>query len=841
MNTNWIQHSRILRWCIAPLLFSLSFYLACSPAFDKEGNPANQQGSESVSAETTTPDGSIANPTDGSTSTDARQAADDASGSDSPPASNEVPCPPTEEFFREKLWAPVLSSQCLGCHQEDGSAQHSRLVFVLPSVPNAMQKNLKILSEVARIKHKGESVLLLRPTGLHPEDHTGGALIPVGGATYIHMVKFVAHATGAVTDCKTTPHEQSCTEATPGKRRLRRLTRSEYDNTVRDLFGIPSTWGSRFVADTVVHGFDNEASALTVSPLLADQLRKAAEEITTQAVKKLSSILPCNPQQTGGRDCAKQFLQKFGLRVFREPLRATTLARYLKLFDLGAKSSFEDGISLVLKAMLQSPYFLYRQELGALKSGKKTVDLTPYEIASELSYFFWGTMPDNELLQSAASGKLSDPAEIQKQATRLLNSPRSRYALERFVVQWLGTSRVQIVPKDATLYAGFSNNLRAALLEEAKRFVTHVVENGKGTFEELLTANYSMLSKQLSEFYGVLPPPQVDSAGFGKVVFQNVPRGGVLTLGSVLATHAGPNSSSPIHRGLMVREKFLCQTLPPPPANINAEPPGLDPKKTTRERYSQHSQDKVCSGCHSMIDPIGFSFERYDGIGRYRKSENNKPIDVKGKIINSTDTDGSFEGVRELATLLAKSPEVKSCFALQWMRWAYGNDVEKELPCVMKKVQADFRSGKQTIRELLLSIVGTVHVRQRGVSDLVAPLPEPGPEPVADGGASDAGAGSEPVVPEATPEPPEPPQNLDVTTIVDSKWQTGYCNRVKVTNKGTQGVTWSIKLKVQGTIKQLWNATSQVDGAYTVFSGASWNAVVAPGKSAEFGFCASLP
>jgi len=435
-------------------------------------------------------------------------------------------CPDDLQFFEAKVYKPVLEQKCAVCHSASGLAKNSHFVLVPASEVGALEKNFETVKALAATSVEGTSVLLSRPSGRHPEGHTGGKLIPFDGPEYNTLSTFVNRVTkGEECDAEVV----ACTGAMPGRRALRRLSRSEYDATVQDLLEIPSHWGASFTADTVVEGFDNNAAALRVSPLWADQARRAAEEIAETAMAKPGGVVGCDPAVKGEEACAAEFIASFGERAFRRPLSADDEARYLALYKgVAAEDGFSVGVQTVITAMLQSPHFLYRAELGdaaAVSEGR--VKLTPYEIAAELSYFLWGTMPDAELFAAAKAGTLSSEEEIEKQARRMLQDPRSDAVLERFVEQWLELDRLASVPKDSATYPEFDMPLRAAMAGETKRFIRDVVRQGQGTLPELLTAKYSFMTPELAAFYG-LPAPSggVDSAGYGKVDLSGTARAG---------------------------------------------------------------------------------------------------------------------------------------------------------------------------------------------------------------------------------------------------------------------------------------------------------------------------
>ncbi len=744
----------------------------------------------------------------------------------------EVGCADDLSFFEESVYKPILGQECAVCHSATGLAKKTKLVLDSSGTEAALKANFEVVREVARTELDGTSILLLRPTLLHPEGHTGGELFAVGSSEYAALSNFVDRVT--LGKCEGTG-TVDCSGKAKGGRILRRLSRSEYDQTIQDLFGIPSAWGESLSSDTVVNGFDNNASALVVSPLFADQARSAAEEIADVVFGNPSAILPCDPVAMGEVECATLWIDTIGKRAFRRPLDEADRERYLALYKLVATTDgFLDGAKTVVVAMLQSPHFLYRTELGgASKNG--VVTLTPHEIASELSYLFWGTMPDAELFEKADSGALANVDEIAAQAKRLLSDTRSNVVLGRFVDQWLLTSNVVNVPKDEGIYPGFDATIRAAMLEETRALFQRVLRGEAPTLSSLFLTDKTRVSPALASFYGVGGAPGPD--GLVDVDLTGSERIGILTQGSVLSTHAHPADSSPIHRGKLLRVRVLCQDLPPPPAGFNVQPPPLDPELTTRERYLEHSSSESCRGCHELIDPIGFGFERFDGVGRFRSDENGKPIDSSGEIVGSGSTNVSFDGTADLASKLSTSADVAACYSLQWFRFAYGLSESPDTQCLSNEVKADFSENDLRLDTFLLQLVKTPHFTER-FSDEGAGVE---PEPIGGGGSGGGNSGGSGGGGGAGQGGGEPQgDSLAVTVKEDSNWQTGYCSSVKVENVGTQSVTWSIVLTVEGTITDLWNAKSEPQGAALKFSGVDYNASLDPGENASFGFCATL-
>jgi cellulase/cellobiase CelA1 len=344
------------------------------------------------------------------------------------------------------------------------------------------------------------------------------------------------------------------------------------------------------------------------------------------------------------------------------------------------------------------------------------------------------------------------------------------------------------------------------------------------------------MSTALAQYYG-LPAP---AAEWAPVDVSGTAFGGVLTHGSVLVTHALPTISSPIHRGLFVRERLLCQELPDPPANLDTSPPPVDPAASTRERYTEHSSNPACSGCHTLIDPIGFSFEHFDASGRWRALDGVHPIDTQGEITGTTATNARFDGLGELADLLAESEDVRACYITQWIRHGFGVDDALPLDCYVNRVgpQVD------TLRGVLPALAGTSHFRERvgGETELDVPGAElvptaPGMEPEA----------PEPVDPPSVP-PTEPPTapgpevtpGAALVVTEASRWETGYCANAAVENQTDADLRWAVEHRLEGTLNNLWNAEGSADTGRVVFRGVAWNATLAPGQRAEFGWCATL-
>jgi len=458
---------------------------------------------------------------------------------------------------------------------------------------------------------------------------------------------------------------------------IRRLSHNEYNHTVLDMLqtalvtragdAITKGIADGFTQDSSVDGFDNSRTALGVTPSLAGQYADAAEKLAAEALTagKLTALAPC----AGGAEdvCASDFVRTFGQQLFRRPVAADELTRYATLFATErTRSDYATSIRQLLETMLQTPAFLYRSEYGTPALAGTRV-LTDYETASLLSYMLWSSPPDAELTAAAAAGTLATTAGRETAARRLLQSPRARLPLQYFVTEWTGTSRLASVIKDAATYPMFDATMRQSLLDGQEAFIKKTTWDGDGSIATLLTGDAGMLTQPW-----------------------------------LLTVHAHPDESFPIARGKLVRTRLLCQELPVPPKNLMVVPVAKDPNATTRQRFTAHSNNPACAGCHVLIDPIGFGFERYDGIGQYRAMENGLPVDDSGELTATEDANGPFHGPGELGTKLAASAEVQRCVGRQAFRYVYGYSAGAAEIAELSPVLADLKTANNNIRELFV-------------------------------------------------------------------------------------------------------------------------------------------
>lgn len=514
---------------------------------------------------------------------------------------------------------------------------------------------------------------------------------------------------GAPSEC-----EGSELVAMPG---LVRLTHVQYDHSVQDLLGLDVEPSAEFLPDASVAGFDNNAEALAVGDRLGRDYRRAAEDLAGLLVADadaLADLLPCAPAE-GDLACAQEFVHDFGRRVYRRPITDDEATRYVALFSAADGlyddgTPFEQGIRVIVEAMLQSPHFIWRVELSSDTSDGELVPLDGWEIATRLSYLLWGSTPDEELLDAAADGELDDAEGIEAHARRLLADERARATVRDFHDQWLQLDRYEDVNKDPEAFPGWDPAIGLFAREETRRFVERVVFEEGGGYAELLSSPTSVVNADLAAIYGIAG--EFDDA-FVPVELDPSARAGLLTQIGFLASHAFARQTSPIHRGVFVHRQLLCTVIPDPPANIDTSlPPTGGEIHTTRDAVEAHTSPQACTGCHGLINEPGFAFEGYDAIGATRTEDNGWPVDTKGSIQLDDDVVEFADGV-ELAHAIADSEDAKRCYLVNWYRYANMRQETADDACTLASLHESLTASDYDIQELLVAMTQTTTFRFR--------------------------------------------------------------------------------------------------------------------------------
>ena len=628
---------------------------------------------------------------------------------------------PDPVFFQTQVMPVFEAAKCSGCHTSSGVASATRLHFPDKDAPAAEVQAFGLsLAALVDRSNPSQSLILAKPT--NTIRHTGGVRIKPGSPEEQLVSKWaasLASTSDVVLAAVTKKLLESEGESAP-KQLVRRLTHAQYDNTVRDLLGDYSRPAERFPPEDYVDGFKNQLTGQGMPPLLVETYSTSAEKLALNAFRigDVNGLIPCKPASFSDAKCRDAFIRRFGLRAFRRPLSDDEVKRYSAVFaqQAGVGKRFNDGARVVVEAMLQSPNFLFHVEAGL--DGR----YADYDIASRLSYLLWNTMPDEALFEAAAKGELSTLAGRERAARRLIeNVPKGRQALDQFFEEWLRFDRVVNAVKSGR-YREFTPELALAMAEETRTMLHHLVWNDRN-FMESLTADYSFLTSELAEIYGVpAPKDQFEMVKFPS----DSQRAGILGQGTFLASTAGPTDTSPTARGIFIRERLLCQHVPPPPPGVITtlpDPLTDGPAKGRRQLMVEHVENATCASCHRLMDPIGFGFEHFDAIGRYRPTEaipvpgrrgggggfrgGPPPIQVEinaqGEIAGIPDS--GFSGAKQIGGILADSPVCQKCIVRQMFRYSYGRLETNADEKTIDQLYDQFKGSGFKFKSLLVALV----------------------------------------------------------------------------------------------------------------------------------------
>lgn len=422
----------------------------------------------------------------------------------------------------------------------------------------------------------------------------------------------------------------------------------------------------------------------------------------TLLVRGLSVEGPADPgaQYTAERRaCVEAVVDRLAPLAFRRPLDPSRRDAIVGLIDL-ADDDYGEALKMVFEAIFANPSFLYLLEVGEeLPDEPGTFALDGYERAARISYALCETTPDGELRDAAAADQLATPEQVEAQVRRLMATPCGEATVQRFFSQLLWLYKIADLDRDPNLFPVWTPDVAAGMLAETERFIHELLYVEDANLATVLSADYSWVDPRSAALYGLPAPSEITRTQLPDE------RAGILTQPSVLAVTSTFDTTSPVRRGVFVLEQVLCQELPPPPPGLMISPPPPDPSATTRERWEQHSADPTCSGCHSQIDPIGFTFEEFDAVGQHRTEENGKPVDPTGGAPALGLADGELAGAAELARAVAESPISVSCFAKQWLRFTLGRLETDTDADSLAAVEDALAAG--SVHEALVSLTST--------------------------------------------------------------------------------------------------------------------------------------
>jgi hypothetical protein len=514
-----------------------------------------------------------------------------------------------------------------------------------------------------------------------------------------------------------TPADPDCegaacgTESAVASSAFPRLSHRQWAASVRDLLYLDATPDvTSFTSDAPTStSFDNNGGELSVGTGLATDYETAAEKHAADLVAnaaRVAKVMPANAPADLDT-LGKSFVTTFGERAFRRPLTTAESDSYVALWKQGSTlfpgaDAKLAGVQIIVQAMLVSPNFEYRIELGKGKLADGSIDLTDYEIATRLSYMLWDSTPDAALLTAAKAGELHDPAKLATHAKRLLADARAATKVEEFHRQLLELRRY-----DGLHPAGLPDSIGAAMRTETEKFVHDVIIDQNGSLEALLTASYSFVNKDLAALYGVTGTFGTD---FTRAELDPKQRAGLLTQSGFLAYRAG--DTAPILRGVFVNEKFLCAELPPPPVFT---PPKLT-GDTRRERVNSVTGAGTCgAGCHAtLINPAGYPLEYFDDSGKWRTQDNGHPIDGTATYPFRAG-DQSYDGPIEWSQAVRDSAEAHECYVRHWLEFGLGRPVaDGDAPLIARVATASRDSGI-SVKDMLIQLVQSPNFRSRAV------------------------------------------------------------------------------------------------------------------------------
>ena len=522
---------------------------------------------------------------------------------------------------------------------------------------------------------------------------------------------------GAPTDPSCTGEQ--CREAPAPASRFPRLSHPQYENSVRDLLRLDAASGitGTYLGDATSTTFDNNGSELRVGDALWGDYQRGAESLAGQVTGDPAALA----RIAEGASTGPAFVEAFGLRAHRRPLTSEERTAYETLFVAGDAAypemgdAFAAGVRLGLDARLQSPAFLYRAELSSERA-EGVIALTDYELAARLSYALWDTMPDDELFRAAQAGELTEGDGMRVQAERMLMDAKAEDMVASFHRQLLAMDHYLDVSRSTTLFPEFTPDLRQSMVDETQAFVRHVVFEEDEGLSRLLTAPYTFVDADLARVYG-LEGTYGDTVE--RVDLDPTERAGLLTQIGFLATNASSTDPDAIHRGVFVNHRILCAPLPPPPMVVPPLPPDETGARTMRERIDAHTGPGTCgASCHgTMINPIGFAFEHYDALGRWRDEDHGSPVDAAAEYEFAGGPVAYADAV-DLAGVLADEAATHRCYARHWIEYAYGRKVASTDAQLIMRVAGGSLSGDLSVREILLELVTSEAFRTRATTEL---------------------------------------------------------------------------------------------------------------------------
>ena len=515
----------------------------------------------------------------------------------------------------------------------------------------------------------------------------------------------------------------------PGVFVIRRLTKVEYGNTLRDLFGVAPAVAAELPDEVFGEGYLNSMSPLQSEKYLAianevlERILASKEQPPTEMQRRLFGDPPAPGSDL--RSAAKTVASKLARNAYRRPASEAELELLLRVFDLAQENNLDDpeSLRLMLKAVLVSPQFLFITPAKEPEAGQSIAPLDDYQLASRLSYLLWATMPDAELSALADNGNLHEPAILQLQVKRLLADPRSRALFDGFGAQWLGLLGLESKTFDTAMFPQMTAEVRASMVDEARLFFESIVRENRSVVD-FVDSDYTFLNGSLAALYGL--EKTVTGPEMRKVQLEDANRGGILGMPGILASTSFPNRTSPVKRGVWVLEQVLGEHVPPPPPNV---PPLEKQDKqavenlTLRQRTELHRTNAVCANCHKILDPIGFGLENFDAIGRWRNQDDTGgAIDAAGELPGEK----RFSSPRELKAIIAsRKDELAQNLTRKLLAYALCRQLEGYDEIVVDQLMETIAKDGYRMQTLISEIVTSYPFVNRRILELKASSNDP--------------------------------------------------------------------------------------------------------------------
>jgi len=617
---------------------------------------------------------------------------------------------------------PILRARCVSCHGPEEKSANVNFAAIVDDKSAARQRKLwrKVVAQ-------------LEAGAMPPADEP-----QLTAAEKEKLLAWLKRTIETI-DCNDPANQD------PGPALVRRLMLSEYNRTVRDLFGVEFDAASVGIAGDVSEGnsFGNLAAALDMPPALLEKYFAAADQILDRLYgvelrssvdgriqdqarasrEQLFSLKPGTwrrrdyevqpPAETVPRDPARALITPFVRRAYRGQQTPDDIDRLLAIFDRAAaqKKSYGEAVRYMLKAVLVSPKFLFRIEQDAPENKPGVVRVSDVQLATRLSYFLWSSLPDDELLVLAERGELSKPEIQEQQVRRMLADKRARALTDNFAVHWLQIHKLPVARPSTEFFPEFNANIRQAMFDETTTFFDALRREDRSVLE-LLHTDYTFANEELAKYYGL---PGVTGKELQRVQLPpGDPRGGLLGMGSVLAVTSHTSRTSPTMRGKWILEVIFGTPPPPPPANVSQIKEETDRHKkdvqTFREKLAQHAHDADCAACHKKMDPLGFALDNFDAVGRWREKVGDQPIDVSGELPTGEKLNGAADLKK---VILARQDDFTRNLSEQLLTYALGRELEDFDDCPVREITGQLKADQHRFSSLVLAIVKSYPFQHR--------------------------------------------------------------------------------------------------------------------------------